>query len=275
MFRIVVKNNGTDLVAVHAIQSQLNMTTIERKGKALAPPLTPALLGNGQLSDAALLLPFNFSTAQTTETLQLLAKLHSTNGPDDKSDLDHINIMFAAAGIKDGRYTPPKGVDYSEVSTLLAESIAALESPSNHDFDQNGWFELLPSLSGDFGTHYTSRAYIAWFGYLELVNYEAMYPTYHDPSLPATQGTLQLAFNESYIMTFSAKPPVTGFWSITAYNSTNYLVPNSLNRYSLGDRSNLTYANGMQVYANPSSNGAFSILIQPADAEPSANWTSN
>ena len=86
---------------------------------------------------------------------------------------------------------------------------------------------------------------------------------------------MQLAANESYIMTFSQKPPVTGFWSLTAYNSTNYLIPNNLDRYSLGDRSNLTYADGTQVYADPSSNGAFSILIQPADISPGLNWTSN
>jgi Protein of unknown function (DUF1214) len=52
-------------------------------------------------------------------------------------------------------------------------------------------------------------------------------------------------------------------------------VPNGLDRYSLGDRSNLTYSDGTQVYADPSSNDAFSILIQPADMEPSKNWTKN
>ena len=275
MFRIVVKNNGTDLDAVHAIQSQINMKTIERKGKPLAPALTPALLGNGQLSGAALLLPFDFSTAQTTGTLQLLAQLHAANPPEDKSDLEHVNTMLTAAGIKDGRYTPPSGIDYGQVSALIVGEFEALRSPSNRGFDQNGWFDLLPSLSGDFHTQYTARAYIAWFGYLQLTGNEAMYPTYNDPTLPAAQGQMELASNESYIMTFSGKPPVTGFWSLTAYNSTNYLVPNSLDRYSLGDRSNLTYADGNQVYADLSSNGEFSILIQSAALAPNSNWTDN
>jgi hypothetical protein len=86
---------------------------------------------------------------------------------------------------------------------------------------------------------------------------------------------MQLAANESYIMTFSGKPPVTGFWSLTAYDSTNYLVPNDLNRYALGDRSNLTYPDGTLLYADVDSDGAFSILIQPADVVPSSNWTNN
>lgn len=276
MFRIVVKNNGTDLDAVHAIQDQINLTTIGREGQPLAPSLTPALLGNGQLSDATLQLPFNFSTAQTTETLQLLAQFNAANPPEDKSDLKHVNTMLNAAGIKDRQYTPPAGIDYDQVSTMIAdELLSLLGNSSNHGFDQNGWFDLLPSLSGDFHTQYTARAFIAWFGYLQLDDYEALYPTYHDPTLPATASTLQLAANESYIMTFSGKPPVTGFWSLTAYNSTNYLIPNGWDRYSLGDRSNLTYADGMPVYADSSSNGAFSILIQPADKAPGANWTYN
>ena len=275
MIRIVVKNNGTDLDAVHSIQSQIKMATIEREGEPLAPTLTPSLLGNSQLADAALLLPINFSVAQITETLQLLAQLSASNPPEDRSDLQRVNTILAAAGIKAGKYTPPTGIDYAKVFTLIADDFLALLSPSNHGINQNDWFDLLPSLSGDFHTQYTARAFIAWFGYLQLDVYEALYPTYHDPTLPSTQLTMQLAANESYIMTFSQKPPVTGFWSLTAYNSTNYLIPNNLDRYSLGDRSNLTYADGTQVYADPSSNGAFSILIQPADISPGLNWTSN
>jgi hypothetical protein len=184
--------------------------------------------------------------------------------------------MLNAAGIKGGKYIPPAGIDYEQVYTMIAEELQSLlGNSSNHGFDQNGWFDLLPSLSGDFHSQYTARAYIAWFGYLQLTDYECVYPSYHDPTLPPTARTLQLAANESYIMTFSGKPPVTGFWSLTAYNSTNYLVPNGLDRYSLGDRSNLTYADGTPVYADPSSNGAFSILIQPADKAPGANWTDN
>ena len=52
------------------------------------------------------------------------------------------------------------------------------------------------------------------------------------------------------------------------------MIPNSLERYSLGDRSNLTYANGMKVYPCQS-DGSFQILVQPADVPPPKNWTSN
>ncbi|KUJ09417.1 uncharacterized protein LY89DRAFT_762026 [Mollisia scopiformis] len=276
MFRIVVNNNGTDLNAVHAIQAQLNITTIERKEEPLAPLLTPTLLGNGQLSNAALLLPFEFSLTQATETLQLLAQVNAVNPPEDRSDIKQVNDMFSVAGIDDGQYTSPEGLDYDKVSTIIGDQVQSFfANQSNHGFDQNGWFNLLPSLSGDYHTHYLARTCIAWYGYLQLAPSEAEYPTYLDPTVTTASGSLQLAANESYIMNFSGKPPVTGFWSLTAYNSTNYLVPNALDRYSLGDRSNLTYADGTQVYANSTNDGAFSILIQPADQAPSANWTTN
>ena len=36
--------------------------------------------------------------------------------------------------------------------------------------------------------------------------------------------------------------PAKAFWSLTMYDIESYLVPNELNRYTLGDRSDLNYA---------------------------------
>jgi hypothetical protein len=185
--------------------------------------------------------------------------------------------MLAAAGPKDGSYTVPAGLDYAQVYEIIGGEFMSLLDPPNHAFNQNGWFTLLPSMSGNYGTEYTARAYIAWFGYLQLADYVTAYPTSNDPTLPpsATRVMMRLAATESYIMTFSGKPPVTGCWSLTAYRSTNHLVPNDLRRYSLGDRSNLTYADGAPVYEDERSDRPFLILIQPADMVPSSNWTDN
>ncbi|CAN9368276.1 unnamed protein product [Alternaria sp. RS040] len=240
MLRIVLKNNTTDVDEVKAIQSQIKMTTVS------------VLLGNVQISPAAFLLPFNFSVAQMTQTLQLLAQLNEANQPVERSDLDRVNSMLAAAGINNGNYTAPACLDYAQVYKIMGKEFMSLLDPSSHASNQNGWFSLLPSMSDNFGIEYTARAYIAW--------------------LPSAR---RLPANESYIMTFSGKPPVTGFWSLTAYDSTNYLVPNDLNRYAWGDRSNLTYPDGTLVYADTDSDGAFSILIQPTDVVPSSNWTNS
>ncbi|KAG9195079.1 hypothetical protein G6011_00199 [Alternaria panax] len=69
MLRIVLKNNTIDIHEVKSIQSQIKMSTIERAGEPMASALMPSLLGDGQLSPAALLLPFNLSANQTTQTL--------------------------------------------------------------------------------------------------------------------------------------------------------------------------------------------------------------
>ncbi|KAK5741165.1 hypothetical protein LTR17_004105 [Elasticomyces elasticus] len=100
-----------------------------------------------------------------------------------------------------------------------------------------------------------------------------------DPML-SFLGELLIGANESLLYTFSGKPPLaaTGFWSLTAYNADNYLVANDLDVYALGDRSNLTYYNGDRVYGSNASsvgNGVYQILLQPADATPPKNWTSN
>ena len=78
-----------------------------------------------------------------------------------------------------------------------------------------------------------------------------------------------------------------GFWSLTAYASDQFLIPNPLGRYEIGDRSGITYSDGTLVYPNAnatmsfdSSSGgnatrAFQVLLQPADVRPPTNWTSN
>ncbi|KAK4500305.1 hypothetical protein PRZ48_008494 [Zasmidium cellare] len=103
-------------------------------------------------------------------------------------------------------------------------------------------------------------------------------------STPSGTG-LSLSANESYILTFSSRPPAQ-FWSVTLYSSQNYLVPNSLERYALGctDES-ITYANGSKVYPTGQHNDqyfldgegkeAFQMLVQPADRAPPGNWTGN
>jgi hypothetical protein len=125
-----------------------------------------------------------------------------------------------------------------------------------------GWSQLRSNYSGDFKTHYTVRAFVAAQGYLQLKAEQALYPVYNASS--------QLTSDQAYIVTFSRKPPVKGFWSLTVYNSTAYLVNNTWNIYSLGDRSGIKYWNGNLVYPNGSSpdDGEFTILLQTLDTPP-------
>lgn len=60
------------------------------------------------------------------------------------------------------------------------------------------------------------------------------------------------------------------------YNTAEHLVANPINKYEVGDRSNLTYCDGSLVYGNESSSSdqSFQVLIQSAAVPPPVNWTS-
>jgi hypothetical protein len=54
-----------------------------------------------------------------------------------------------------------------------------------------------------------------------------------------------------YLLHFNASdlPPVDAFWSITMCDSEGFAVANSLNRFAIGDRDNLTYKDGsLDIY---------------------------
>lgn len=146
----------------------------------------------------------------------------------------------------------------------------------------NGWSVVQSNLTGDFGSNYGLRMEIASTAYLMLKAPHAVYPSWSNGSeAPPMEGqTLQLGSNESYIYTFSSKPLLRklGFWSLTAYDSDGFLIENSRNVSSLGDRSSIVYPSGSAIYGPNSrveDDGPFKILIQAADVEPPTNWTAN
>jgi hypothetical protein len=70
-----------------------------------------------------------------------------------------------------------------------------------------------------------------------------------------------------YVINFSPQPPVNAFWSLTMYSAENQLfVPNSINRYSVGDRTSGT------VYGEDGSLEVFLQADEPTDPRERANW---
>jgi len=272
MIRIVTFNNATDLEAVLQIESQINIKPVGRPGPPSGPALTSETLqGSSKLNEAALKSPWELDITEATAILTLMAAIEEYNGPENGSDYDTVKEMFGAAGLSGGVYTPPPRLNLTLASLIIEKNTStALSTPSYFIHLGNSWKNLLPSLCGDFHSHYIFRAYTAYTGYLQLVSTQAIYPEY------IVDGTdeLSVTTNESYIMRFSGKPP-TAFWSLTPY-ADNYLVPNGLNRYSLHKQSNITYPDGSLVYGGENTtDGPFEILLQAADVAPPANWTSN
>ncbi|RAQ46489.1 hypothetical protein AFGD_000130 [Aspergillus flavus] len=260
--RLVVKNNGTDLDKIHAIQDQIHISTVPRKRTQKIPPLTVPMLNSSLSSDPA------------TRIMQMTARFAPHNPPRNISDFARVNSNLKAAGIHDGTYRPQVRNLTAAAVTAAATVSKAFALPANHiDFD-NGWQSVSDTAQGDFNTNYEMRAFVTNWAYLIVDNIVALYPMY-DPT--ANSSVHDLGANEAYVFTFNRKPALAenGFWSLTLYNADKFLIKNSLNRSSLGDRSNLSYADGIPVYGDDHRDGPFQLLIQPADIEPPANWTSN
>ena len=111
----------------------------------------------------------------------------------------------------------------------------------------NGW-EITLDM-GRYGTNYPYRASWTFFGVGGNLPEDAIYPFAHNDG----EGRPLNGANK-YVLHFAKTeiPPVDAFWSLTMYDAESYLVPNTINRYALGDRS------GMKV----GDDGSLTIYIQ-------------
>ncbi|KAF2807740.1 uncharacterized protein BDZ99DRAFT_464651 [Mytilinidion resinicola] len=259
LVRIEVKNNSTDVAEVNSYFSKVSLTSINPR-----IPSFPALT----LADFD-----NLSNNTAVSTLELTARLESRSPPETAHFQAAVPPILALAGITNGHYKKPASVNLTRASELVNASVAAFtNTPGSYPDLGNGWSILNNSYSGTFesGTAIIPRTLIAIALYLQNKATNALYPT-----LGSTQ--LSLTDSEAYLFTFSGKPPVAadGFWSLTMYDDTGYLVPNALDTYAVGDRSNITYPSGDLVYADGAKDGSFQVLVQDVNVAPPSNWTAN
>lgn len=264
LYRVLVRNSS-DLSVAREIQAQFLIRPIQRREPSSGPALTIAAFSN-------------LSPSLPEQILQLTARFTEAIPYGNTKILPaEVTSQLALAGIHRGTYNRPKcvnlAVDYSKLERSLAAQDETQIKLGNY------WKMYNTSLAGTYGSDYLARAYVAETGgFLTPVPRNSIYL--------APRLNLSLNANESLTLAFSSKPPIgqLGFWSITTYSLEGYLVANAIDRYSLGDRSNLTYPNETLVYtpggqelSPPVTPGEekdqFYILVQAAS--PPANWTSN
>jgi hypothetical protein len=143
---------------------------------------------------------------------------------------------------------------YQVVSDLRAQLGAGFAA-------HNGW--LVAGL-GNYGTNYQLRAITDRIGVGALTPNVATY-------MAALTDRAGLGLNGAatrYVAHFPASDfpvPVQGSWSITMYNASGRLVVNPLNRFGLGDRSNLQF----------NLDGSLDVYLQsaePANEAQRENW---
>jgi len=124
----------------------------------------------------------------------------------------------------------------------------------------NGW-QMQTEDMGAWGNNYLKRAVIALTGLGANQPEDAMYPQL----LTDADGN-PLMGGVSYLLHFdkSERPPVNAFSSITMYDADGFPVPNSINRYAIGDRDPLKF----------NDDGSFDIYIQPENPgkDKESNW---
>ena len=118
------------------------------------------------------------------------------------------------------------GVDAAAASLPIEARLPILTQAK----ENGGWYNPSPKV-GIFGTDYAMRARVALVGIGINTVEESTYPT----ALTDANGEMLSGAN-SYRMVFKRGklPPVKGFWSVTMYDSSGYLVPNAAKIYAVG-----------------------------------------
>jgi hypothetical protein len=137
----------------------------------------------------------------------------------------------------------------------------------------NGWSLPKPPI-GTYNNDYLARASTALFGLGANLIDDALYFY----ALVDAKNR-KLSGENKYILHFTQNqlPPAKAFWSLTLYDPKGYLTPNSINRFSLGDRDKLRFNQdgSLDIYIQyqnpgkskesnwlPAPKGEFNILLR-------------
>jgi hypothetical protein len=148
---------------------------------------------------------------------------------------------FAAIGVAPGKTFDLKSMDPA-VAAGIAGGVRLMRRYLDGSARQargksvNGW-DITTNL-GRYGTDRSLRAIVAMVGLGANLPEDALYPRARvdaegEPLTGANRYTLRFAKGQL--------PPARAFWSVTLYNTRNFLVENPIGRYALGDRDPLKF----------------------------------
>ena len=169
---------------------------------------------------------------------KLFAELLKTN-PAAADDAPMV-AKLAKIGI-----VPGQDFDASKLEPAVAKGIGAAPKPAQEKISvylkeaivtgdakvENGWLHF--KNTGLYGTGYRNRAMITWYGLGANRPQDAVYPTSEGPSI-----LKKYSGANKYVAHFNKgeMPPANAFWSIVMYDKDYFLVPNSINRYTVSSR---------------------------------------
>lgn len=191
-----------------------------------------------------------------------LANRYATLSPPSPHETALANL-FKSIGIGPGASLPESPGALEAIRKGVADAQNIIDAELSSGPFKNGW--RMPSpLAAKQGPHILNRAATQLLQIGLLPNEEAIYYVgLRDADSQVLHGT------NSYVLHFPAErmPPIHegGFWSVTMYNASSYLVDNPIRRYIIRpDTEGLTYAK----------DGSLSIYLQSDRpvGKPQGNW---
>jgi len=233
-------NGVADYDNVHKIQADYKLTPLSawKKGDYVAPQgkVDPEV-------DMKTPPPVQVENMDAAMFLARFAELLKDNPPQpcDYPMIHRLDrVGFKVGGSFDINAAPPpikaaleRGVD--DGKTLVARL-------GKKEAGEGGKGRVYSTNSGAYGVNYPYRAAVAYFALGENLPQDAVYP-----SLTVDSEGRTLDGKSNYVLHFDKGklPAVDAFWSVTAYDTDGYFIPNTLKRQARGDRDKLiTNADG-------------------------------
>ncbi|NWG25395.1 MAG: DUF1254 domain-containing protein [Pseudorhodoplanes sp.] len=254
--RIYCTGTPEDYAAVHKLQDEFKLVPLSAYGRPYTPPagtVDPSI-------DMKTAVREQVNRMDAVEYFTLLCRLMKDNPP-APADAPHV-ARFAGIGIVPGR-----DFDASKLKADFVRRVPEfgfhrimLQFKINKDVkNEQGW--SFTTKTGVYGTDYLMRALVTAIGLGANRPQDAVYPT----SMKDAEGRKYSGANK-YVMRFpkGQLPPVTGFWSLTMYNSEYFFVANPLNRYSISPRQDLK--------SNPDGSTDIYIQHESPGKDRESNW---
>jgi hypothetical protein len=254
--RIYCTGTPEDYAAVHALQDAVKLVPLSSYGRSYMPPVGTV----DPTIDMKTAVREQVNRMDTTAYFSLLAQLMKTNPP-AAEDAPEV-AKFAEMGLVPGQdFNARKlNADFAKRIPQVAFDRIMLQFKVNKEVkDINGWGYT--TKTGLYGTDYFMRALVTAIGLGANRPQDAIYPT----GLKDGDGKAYDGANK-YVLHFEKgqMPPVSGFWSLTMYDSSYFFVANPISRYSISARQNL----------KSNSDGTVDLYIQKDSpgADKESNW---
>lgn len=254
-------NGPDDLENVHDIQNQFRLLPLDAylEGGDHRPP-------EGLYNPEKDFIPVNHVLQMTPQEFFDTANQLMLENPPVEVDKDIMQLMESI------NVGPGKTFDASILGengeenwkNMIVNLEEDLSKDSQHFRVNIGQWKYLGKPISEFGKEYNYRALVALGGLGANPVDAAIYARGETDETGD-----RLNGSQSYIIHFKKgalpKMKENGFWSITAYNSSNFLIDNPLDRYNINDRDNLKF----------NEDGSLDIIVQegvPADSTMENNW---